>query len=136
MRFRVWDGERMWYPSDVRKSAWDYFEYLLSQDGQLFDKRLSSDDPPFKTDESHITMLSTGLQDKSGKEIYADDIIYWEDNDFAALYNNVPYKILVTLGCEYDFFHDLSEGLYHVDKASVIGNKHENPEWLKVASQS
>ena len=80
-------------------------------------------------------MQYTGLKDKNGVEIYEDDII---------IVDNENYKVFQEFGCWiYDhfigtgdfhlsYFHDISINFtdYHHD-CEVIGNIHANPELLK-----
>jgi hypothetical protein len=71
IRFRVWDGEKMWYPKDDSP-------YTLNQKGSIWhdewgDYRLNSAKSP-------IAMLSTGLKDRNGKEIWEGDRVSYNNH--------------------------------------------------------
>lgn len=73
----------------------------------------------------------TGLKDKSGKEIYEDDIlgfvtdtkwiVGFKNGAFTLYYNNANINIL------YDCFIEYEE----ITHLKIIGNIHDNPELLK-----
>jgi len=122
IKFRVWDGTKMWYPDD-ESGYWG-----VSATGELFFSDSGDYDGPEGARDA-IAMLSTGLTDRNGREIFEGDIILWKDPDFNPIIE--AHRTLVILGCEYDFFHEMGEGLFCADSVAVIFNKFENPELMK-----
>ena len=65
----------------------------------------------------------TGLYDKKGKEIYEGDIIQFPDGDIV----DVEYS-----DSECSFIGGIERlGVLPTDKATILGNVHDNPELLK-----
>lgn len=121
LRYRVWDGNKMWYP--------EHGTFLLDQDGRVC-QFISEDFDCFEMREyeNAVAMLSTGLEDKNGKEVWEGDIVK---------YNVAPrspyYRVMFTEGCfmacrpdnsVFEYLHLLDENI------EVIGNSMENPELI------
>lgn len=67
VRFRVWDGERMWYPGD-EGNPWK-----LDPNGEVL-----WNSEHYR--EECVPMQSTGLHDADGREIYEGDVVEWNDD--------------------------------------------------------
>jgi len=113
-RFRVWNGSEMYYPPHA---------YLLTGDGKVVEHT----DP---IDTQHEVMLSTGLTDAEGTEIWEGDVIR-----FYMIGTQVRYKVV---WCERygQWYTETLDGaimnpLSHIlnrdeDTPTVIGNVHEH----------
>lgn len=113
IRFRVWDGEKMWYPSNDD-------EYAITMSGDLFVA-----DDIFKQDS--VAMLSTGLKDKFRQELWEGDIVRYTESYGAQM---PAARIVFSDGCF--IFGNLEEYVKQwVKQIEVIGNIYENPELLK-----
>lgn len=123
IRFRVWDGEKMWYPEDND-------HYAVTSGGRTL-KYLSDKWGSRYTDVPFVAMLSTGLKDAFGKEIWEGDIcqvnkdhgfictIAWSDNLATFALRNISDKT------------DRAGSWWVDSELEIIGNAHENPELLK-----
>ena len=69
IRYRVWDGHEMWYPGDD-----DDEPYLATADGgvKVYGRFR---DPRLESDNNSIPLLSTGLPDADGREVFDGDIV-------------------------------------------------------------
>lgn len=122
IKFRAWAWERLWiYPSEDK---------MPDEDSWLIDS-LGAVNLPFG--DSHIIWMQwTGLQDKNGVDIYEDDIVN-------CIYSEPELelkKFQVVWDQEYAMFllkNDIGSGIisHRTIELEVIGNIHENPEYLK-----
>lgn len=76
---------------------------------------------------------ATGLQDKNGKTYYKGDLVKWDDEIFQVKFNKYQFVLEgfyePRQDVPYDFF---SEQEYQ--KAEIIGNIYENPNFLEEQS--
>jgi hypothetical protein len=121
IRFRVWNGNKMYY-LDGTQPVDDQF--LLGMDGSLYEKTSGSyeEEKVYKLPACYVAMLSTGLKDKDGKEIWEGDVLRK---------NSVFFTVdsIATMYAPYDYGSYLNTEL---DKLFVVGNIHENPELIKI----
>lgn len=129
IKFRAWDVEN-------NKMIQNYAH--VSKYGQFYTAWTSTD-----SEREYIPMQYTGLQDRTGRNIYEGDIViaskmpyYWEFvksvNKGLVVYNNhtASYRIKM------DNYHSSTIGesdtvkFNPVSKYEVIGNIYENPELL------
>ena len=119
--FRAWteEGKAMYYGVyPFRDDA-----LLLSYDEIAFDEVPASD---------FIVMQSTGLKDKSGKEIFEGDIVRFTLTDGFNYVTNEDGVVTYKLGAFY-VVNGLAEYLIsdiNTSKVEVIGNIYQNPELL------
>ena len=128
IRFRVWDGTRMWYPTESDDLSW-----RMSRDGLVWRVTAFYDETLEEKYMGAVAMLSTGLEDKNGKEVFDGDILECENTIWGA--ERPPLKIKVEWDSVKGKWHtgygergenDLC-GLYK----TVIGNVHENKELME-----
>ncbi len=114
IRFRVWDGEKMWYPDEDAVIG----QYRLGQTGKVLHE-VESFDPYFGWDDSgHEAMLSEGIEDENGVEIWAGDIC--------------RHSIVGLMSVDSGDFQATRYIFPAFGKTvEVVGNKYENPELLK-----
>ena len=101
-KFRAWDGNSM---HQVR------IRYVTTESDALGKELIAPADS---------TMQSTGKRDRSGKEIYEDDIITFKTVLGVRLYGVVKYVP-----------ERAAFGLYTGDELEVVGNIHTHPELLE-----
>lgn len=149
IKFRAWDGERMWH--DVQ-DAYDY----LGMDGDAYNSPINFSSFGLVIDLAKekglpAPMQFTGLKDKNGKEIYEGDFIVCKSYPFYgdALRDKPTFNELNYVGEVYcweeeaGFYVDLHAvsnrvrgssvggGLSDYVDCYVIGNIYENPELLE-----
>lgn len=126
IKFRVWDGKKMWNDS-----------FLLTSTGRVCaHSRYNEQDEmhicyaDVITGQNYITQQFTGFVDKNGKEIYEGDLlevesfvglveVHWDENGgFAPFVWGIDIE-----------FSDPSE--FYPKKIKIVGNIFENPELLK-----
>ena len=122
IKYRVWDGNKMWYPRDD--------EFYLDQTGEV--KRFDWGERTFWGG-LYEAMLYVA-DDKGGKPIYVDDIVSVEHADGEVVKCHVFWcrnMVAVSLK-ELDGWDPLTELGPWCDGASytVLGNKYENPDLL------
>lgn len=131
-RFRAWmhdereNGGRMLYPDDMIKLGW-----WISTDGDgVFCIDADGDaHVPYNSRFVDLKLLqSTGLADKSGKEIFEGDIL--SDDGVVSFHNGCFHVGLGRPGDIRDEGSGLGWDLVPYDQ-KVIGNIYENPELMK-----
>ena len=75
--------------------------------------------------------LFTGKQDKSGKDIYENDIIKLREEIFLIGYNICKFILRFRNGV---YSRDLYDWIIINEPIEIIGNTHENPELLEAAN--
>jgi hypothetical protein len=135
MKFRIWDGEKMHYPTfgDCWFLTGDGFVYSLDLE-YMPDMMISV--PAMKPIASAIAMLATGLTDKNGKEMYEGDM-------YRNTFDGINYVIVWRPGeCVAENhwhdgdirtpFADLGfPGDDLPDRYEILGNRYENPEMVR-----
>ena len=102
-------------------------EVLYNSDGVKWIEVGGNPSPPLP----YFLMLYTGLKDKNGGEIYEGDILN-EYLDSDRLFWKGPVKWNARKAGFYLFIDHSQEGIgIQIDRTVVIGNIHENPEFLK-----
>lgn len=109
----------------LANDEWCYGSLLIWADGDCNILEMSdSSNAVWKREIAPSTVSQfTGLYDKKGKEIYEGDIIQFPDGDIV----DVEYS-----DSECSFIGGIERlGFLPTDKATIIGNIHDNPELLK-----
>ena len=108
LRFRVWDGERMHYPDTARQM------FLLSEGGLVWT------DPDLELVPNAVPLLSTGLRDAEGREVFEGDIVEA---------NGARYEVGWRHGA-FEFVNHIADEALHAGqmawaRARVVGNIYE-----------
>jgi uncharacterized phage protein (TIGR01671 family) len=132
IKFRAWDGKRMFNPVEFVQD--NSFSVGFFEGSGCITRE---DDP---------IMQYTGLKDKNGVEIYEGDVVKSNDSFEPIFYisiENYPEEINPDPAYEnkknfHEFIHDVIYSEGHSDllrcsrnKIEVIGNIYENPELLE-----
>jgi uncharacterized phage protein (TIGR01671 family) len=138
IKFRCWDGEKMWLPetlsNDDNKTKFVFYNEKNSIGWGLYDNKLDNRivtgdvDAIFNT--PGILMQFTGVNDKNGNEIYEGDIVKYILPNNGYDEEDVEYVEAVEfMGCSFCL-----DGYVPVDSFAevleVIGNICQNPELL------
>ena len=124
LKFRVWDLQRKYFSSEYD---------IYCSNGSVSSNGSGIVDP---NGHHFIPQQYTGCKDKNGTPIYegdilANDLILPHDNDnIGVVYFAAGTFMIDGDGPFYD--HVFSHSPDILDNHSVIGNKYENPELLKV----
>ena len=128
LKFRAWHEKLGHYLKDN--------EFYIGTDGSVFSAFESYDDKIINTnyiqnfsrddfDEGYIIVEQyTGLKDKNGKEIYESDLVAYEKDNIASVrFEYVGF---------YPFVEPYNDfGCPSGKEVEVIGNIHENPDFLE-----
>lgn len=137
IRYRVWDGFRMWMPGEIDLSedgvSTEPIGYIVKPDGTLceiwadyYNILSTTDNPKAKA------MLSTGLKDKNGVEIFHSDIVRHSGLNRSNV--GVVEDELVEFSVKFrwpgfvSFTFSEEQTLPQIE---VIGNVHQHPELLE-----
>lgn len=129
IKFRVWDGEQMWYPEtktvDGNSTYISFFNDEKSIGWGLYDLRIGNRLASGSYDE---IMEFTGEHTRGGKDIYEGDIVDFIYDDLS-LRGAVKYEY----GSFCIDYEDYSPPLLLGDACviDVVGNIYENPELIK-----
>ena len=108
IKFRAWDGERMYWPYSLHFNNIGNVAYCIN--------------PNMDEIRRPILMQYTGLKDKNGVEIYEGDIIYYKYAMQGGIQCNAQHVI------EWDEQFACFNG--YRNGCEVIGNIHQHPELL------
>ena len=119
IKFRAWDGYKMYYPNDESN-------YGVRIGGEIYE--LYQDGPDHiryhPLPDGSSLMQYTGIKDKNGKEIYEGDIIK-APHDFGPggfHERTFVFRTIALIGAV--------EAYWDMSAAEIIGNIYENPELL------
>ena len=110
IKFRAWDGKRMYLP-------------CISSDGKSLDIEFGEINGEF---DNHPIMQYTGLNDKNGKEVYESDLVSTKYQKLAKIVWEDDSACFATETVDKDVIGERMYCLSDIEK--VIGNVFENPE--------
>lgn len=133
IKFRVWGGKTMTYPEDSLERGEQAYTgpafWWLYQGGQVCSVGEDWRGEIIDFHEDAVAMLSIGILDRTGKDIYADDIVE----------NESGRRCLVTLFTSSSFSGWDLKAINHQGCIpngdlwvgwTILGNIHENPELI------
>ncbi len=128
MKYRVWDKENnCWYKPTYRAYRGELEDLTLTPTGQLIMRTL---DQPAIHESRFLNrfeiVLFTGLKDKHGKEIYADDLYKTDGKIFIVEWDVCSFQI-TNIDNKDDQYYLHQK---HYQTGEIIGNIYENPELL------
>ena len=123
-KFRVWDK--------VKRQMYDVWQIQYKSSGEMtvrvYDVELKSPNTKHRLLVEFTLIQFTGLLDKSGVEIYEGDILYWDGSIIGAV--SFEYaEFICGVGIN---ARNLCSA--PINDIAVIGNIHENPEFLEAKS--
>ena len=127
IKFRIWDGEQMIYPSELHNEQY-VLQLNCSYVGKFNGKAYDHINPDL--------MQFTRLHDKNGREVYEGDVV-----EIFSLSNGSGHRfphVIEVQGCDYVLTcKPLNQSWGRLGRVAelnwsieVIGNIHENPELL------
>lgn len=125
VKFRVWDGKRMWDEHSQEVTFDHKGRWSCSVGGK------------YVCDFRNGTLMQfTGLKDKKGREIYSGDIIYCEDEMYSLskMFSSADTGAVVFESGAFRYDEVPLAGMItgaHSRICEVIGNIYENPELIK-----
>ncbi len=122
IRYRVFDGKKMWYPEDFDNPT---KHFLVGMDGSVWTQCVLPKWWQELIILDAIAMLSTGLHDKHGREIYAGDVLRCRMG--TGLFDVLTVSSFSNGACRLtrgNFSEPLAAS--HADRYEVIGNVHEH----------
>lgn len=121
IKFRIWDGVKNEWLASSNKDALPYYGFVLV--GEV----MTVQSPPYwSLDEGNVVEQFTGLKDKNGTEIYEGDILIDDTGE--------PIEYWVVKFTDGGFVGEcagVTEPLFELTNLEVVGNIHENPEFLE-----
>ena len=123
-RFRVWDGEHMWVPSEAGE---DLVHFGLERDGTLY---FQHEGQPVETLDGYQVLFYTDLDDCEGTPIYEGDIIKADPVTEPAEVKWSEGRGMWVTGKMFDgVFRPLSK-ILSLQPYWVVGNKYKDPNLL------
>lgn len=150
IKFRVWDGDEMFYPEDFRfNQDWGY-DINWSAWKDLDFRFKDGETKPIANEGSGKIMQYTGLKDKNGQEIYGGDIIKTITPPYTKAiqdeiktmgldtkrpreeYDGIVWRVIFSAGSFLLAENGVWQGVgaFASQELEVLGNIYENPELL------
>lgn len=125
LRFRAWDSSKKEMFTDT---------FAITESGQVVVvEQESVVSPPDYVFVDHlVTMQSTGLHDKNGREVFIGDIIKCTRGCPHEVYLEKEYGGTYVGGMPAVYLKGLLSGYAWTGAEEIIGNIYENPELLEV----
>jgi uncharacterized phage protein (TIGR01671 family) len=133
IRFRAWDGKKMWYEADIVSDPVNF--YFMTLNGLLIIKTPNEE----AHDSKWELMQYTGLKDKKGKVIYEGDIVkcgcdFTDEYEWTGIvkFDLGAFYVADRKGKGRAIYYWSTETFGDIHVREVIGNIYENPELVKI----
>ena len=124
-KFRAWDSAKKEMFTDT---------FAITESGQVVvvEQEFVTSIPDYVFVDHLVTMQSTGLLDKNGKEVFVGDIIKCTRGCPHEVYLEKEYGGTYVGGMPAIYLKGIREGYAWTGAEEIIGNIYENPELLEV----
>lgn len=124
-KFRAWDSAKKEMFTDT---------FAITESGQVVvvEQEFVTSIPDYVFVDHLVTMQSTGLLDKNGKEVFVGDIIKCTRGCPHEVYLEKEYGGTYVGGMPAIYLKGIREGYAWTGAEEIIGNVYENPELLEV----
>lgn len=124
-KFRAWDSAKKEMFTDT---------FAITESGQVVvvEQEFVTSIPDYVFVDHLVTMQSTGLHDKNGKEVFVGDIIKCTRGCPHEVYLEKEYGGTYVGGMPAIYLKGIREGYAWTGAEEILGNIYENPELLEV----
>ena len=124
-KFRAWDSAKKEMFTDT---------FAITESGQVVvvEQEFVTSIPDYVFVDHLVTMQSTGLLDKNGKEVFVGDIIKCTRGCPHEVYLEKEYGGTYVGGMPAIYLKGIREGYAWTGAEEILGNIYENPELLEV----
>ena len=122
IRYRVFDGKKMWYPEDAKDPS---KQFMVAMNGEVWIPCGVAYNLVEMQPTDAIAMLSTGMKDKNGNEVWVGDTVRFDpEDDWEFVRAEVQFRAgsFILWHAEPEYVYEIGE----VASGAVVGNVHED----------